>query len=88
MSVNWFTALEGKVARKKSGAEITAEILAKRPSMSRSLLELREAEYDMEVPKRWAASSDHVVGITGFGDTPEEAIRDFETKMRLPGEWA
>jgi hypothetical protein len=87
---NWFVALNGEIIRSETAAEIKARILADRGGefMTRHAVEIEEKfrNHERDHPRAWCAKSKHVPQIKGFGDTPEEAIRDFEDRMKLPGE--
>lgn len=90
-ATNWFVALNGKILRRITAEEINARLSAWLSETYRVThaveLEERMQKYKQDNPSPWSASSHHVPQLTGFGDTPEEAIRDFEDKMRLPGEF-
>lgn len=88
MAVNWFVALNGKVTRGQSVEEVWASMLDRQGeewiANRREKLELKAEAYRKRHPKLWSATSSNVLDIIGYGDTAEEAIRDFEEKMRLP----
>lgn len=81
---NWFVALNGKIVRRQTLAEIQASWTDEFKSKHAGQIPVYSLEYQRKYPKAWEASSGHVPEIKAFGDTPEEAIREFEEKMRLP----
>lgn len=96
--MNWFTALNGQVTRAMSPEEIEERYFPPGKihrwlgvpyrleiTTTRERFDNRMARYKADHAKGyWSAKSDCVKIIVGQGHTPEEAIRDFETKMRLP----
>lgn len=73
--MNWFVALNGSV-RCVNGTSLGMDVA---PAYQ---------AYRAEVGKDalvWIAQSKSVIGIAGFGLSPEAAIRAFEERMRIDG---
>lgn len=83
---NWFVALNGLIVRHKTLAELEASWTDEFKSKHADKITAQSLKYLEARPRAWEASSKHVPQIKGWGDTPEAAIRDFEDKMKLPGE--
>lgn len=81
---NWFVVLNGKVGRGRTKDEILASLSDEFKEKHRDRLAAKILEHERLYPKPWNAWCPCVNGVHGFGYTPEEAIRDFEEKMKLP----
>ena len=82
MITNWFVALNGRIIRHKTLSELQGEWSNEFKTKHADKIPAHSLEYEQRIPHAWEAGSEHVPTIKGWGDTPEEAIRDFETKMR------
>lgn len=74
--MNWFVALNGKVQAVTPGSMVPMNTAG-------ALQAFRAGVADGALV--WCASCASVVGIAGFGLSPEAAIRAFEERMKLDG---